>query len=115
MQKLKLLISSAWKNITVEPVVFLYFLSQGLILVIRPNLLLDKACNIKLNYTAEICNNLTGNYLIEAQKVVTDYERIYNIASSGPRILYVLFAGPWSDKNGRKLLLLLPVIGHISL
>ena len=75
MNRFKTLLVSAWQNITIEPVVFFYLTSVGLVSVIRPNLLLDKACNVKLNYTKEICSNLTGDYLIEAQKVVSDYER----------------------------------------
>ena len=112
IRRLKNLLKSAWINLTIEPVVFFYLTSVGLVSVIRPNLLLDKACNVKLNYTKEICTNLTGDYLIEAQKVVSDYERTFNLAASGPRILFTLLAGPWSDRHGRKLLILMPLIGQ---
>lgn len=110
--KIKRLLISAWNNLTIEPVVIFCLTSFGLSTVTRANLLLDKACYVKLNYTEEICKNLTGDYLTEAEKVVTDYERTLNLAASGPRILFTLLAGPWSDKHGRKLLIMMPLIGQ---
>ena len=40
IKRIPSLIVLAWHNITIEPVVFLYLTSVGLIYVIRPNLLL---------------------------------------------------------------------------
>ena len=48
MKNIKHYIQLAWKNLTIEPVIFFYLTSVGLISVIRPNLLIDKACKIKL-------------------------------------------------------------------
>ena len=60
-----------WQNLTIEPVVFFYLMSVGLISVIRPTLLLDKACRIKLNFTEEICDDLEKyNKTEEVQKEV---------------------------------------------
>ena len=60
-----------WQNLTIEPVVFFYLMSVGLISVIRPTLLLDKACRIKLNFTQEICDDLEKyNKTEEVQKEV---------------------------------------------
>ena len=112
MNKIKGLVISAWRNLTIEPVIFFFLTSFGLSTVTRANLLLDKACYVKLNFTEEICKNLTGDYLTEAEKVVADYERTLNLAASGPRILMTLLAGPWSDRHGRKLLILMPLIGQ---
>ena len=112
MNKIKGLVISAWRNLTIEPVIFFCLTSFGLSTVTRANLLLDKACYVKLNFTEEICKNLTGDYLTEAEKVVADYERTLNLAASGPRILMTLLAGPWSDRHGRKLLILMPLIGQ---
>ena len=66
--KIKRLLISAWNNLTIEPVVFFCLTSFGLSTVTRANLLLDKACYVKLNYTEEICKNLTGDYLTNAEK-----------------------------------------------
>lgn len=58
VQWLKEIAISAWNNITLEPVVVLYLTSMGLNEVIRPNLLILKACRQKLNYTQDICDSL---------------------------------------------------------
>lgn len=118
MQRVKNLLISAWRNLTIEPVVFLYLTSVGLVSVIRPNLLIDKACRIKLNYTEEICDNLSNlndtndPNLIEVQKVVADYEGTLNLAAAAPRVAFTLLAGPWSDRHGRKFLILIPILGQ---
>ena len=117
LRRIPSLIVLAWKNLTIEPVVFLYLTSVGLIYVIRPNLLLDKACRIKLNLTEEICDDLsnlndTDKNKIEVQKVVADYERTLNLAAALPRVAFTLLAGPWSDRHGRKLLIIIPILGQ---
>ena len=97
MKTIKNLISLTWKNLTIEPVVFLYLTSVGLISVIRPNLLIDKACKVKLNFTEDICDNLenqsNNETLIEVQKVVAEYESTFNVAASVPRVVFTLLAG----------------------
>ena len=120
LKKIPSLIVLAWKNITIEPVIFLYLTSVGLISVIRPNLLLDKACRIKLNLTDEICDNLSNlnetseyyNVTIEVQKVVADYETTLSLAAALPRVAFTLLAGPWSDRHGRRLLIIIPIVGQ---
>ena len=52
---------SMLKNTTVEPVFLLYAISSGLGWVIRPNLLIDKACLQHLNFTKEVCDDLLDN------------------------------------------------------
>ena len=75
-----------WKNITIEPVVLFYLLSIGMKEVIRSNLLLDKACLVKLGYNHTFCDNLTetgdsenDKEFNEVQTTVSDYERNLNI------------------------------------
>ena len=67
MNNIKHYIQLGWKNLTIEPVIFFYLTSVGLISVIRPNLLIDKACRIKLNFTEEICDNLNDVKLNETE------------------------------------------------
>ena len=114
LRKIQNLIVLAWKNLTIEPVVFLYLISVGLTYVIRPNLLLEKACRIKLNLTEDICNNITENKgnLTLVQKEVADYERTLSLAATFPRVAFTLLAGPWSDRHGRKFLIIIPIIGQ---
>ena len=55
--------------------------------VIRSQLILDKICQNKLNYSSEICENLTNYEDIqkEVQKYVTDYEAMYKTWSFVPK------------------------------
>lgn len=84
-RKIQRLIASGWKNLTIEPVVFLYMVSVFLTYVIRPNLLIDKVCRVKLNLTSDICSNITENKgnLTLVQREVADYERTLSLAQSG--------------------------------
>jgi MFS family permease len=116
--RLKFFLISIWNNITIEPVVLLYLTSVGLTSVIRPNLIIDKACRIKLNLTEEIGGNLTdisdsdNANVVEVQKVVAEYESTLNLVATLPRVTFTLLAGPWSDRHGRKLLILVPIFGQ---
>lgn len=60
-------VALVWCNITIEPVVVLYLMSMGLNEVIRPNLLLDKACYQKLNLTDAVCQNLNNDSFTEGR------------------------------------------------
>lgn len=102
--------------ITVEPLIFLYTVSVGLNEVIRSNLIITKICQSKLNYNDTICEDLNAeaNEHIQdiVQENVTEYETIYSSVAFVPRILYGLLAGTWSDRNGRKILIGLPILGQ---
>ena len=111
-----------WKNITIEPVVLFYLLSIGMKEVIRSNLLLDKACLVKLGYNYTFCDNLTetgdsenDKEFNEVQTTVSDYERTLNLAATAPRILFALLAGTWSDQHGRKFIIAIPIFGQVIL
>ena len=73
-------------KVTVEPVAFMYATSYGLNEVIRSSLIVEKICQNKLNFTSEICGNLTNNQEIqeEVQRHVTDYEALKSSLSLIP-------------------------------
>ena len=77
------------------------------------NLVIDLACYNNLNYSAEICTNLSAHQAeqIEVQKLVATMTMYQSILSSIPGIIVCLFIGPWSDTNGRKPALLIPMVG----
>ena len=119
IQKLKEWISKQWKTVTIEPMIFLFILGMSILngAQIPTNILIVKICNYELNYTAEICNNLgedsnkdiqddiqirVNNFIVKAQWI-----------SSVPRIIFSLYGGPFSDKLGRKPILLIPILGYI--
>ena len=102
----------------------------------RASLITQKICQNKLNFSEEVCGNLTHLEEIqqEVQRHVTDYEALFNIISVLPRwycvawhksliylslsisisrLVFALVAGTWSDQHGRKGLLLLTVLGNL--
>ena len=49
----------------------------------------------------------------DIQKYVSTLNIYASLIENIPSVLLVLFLGPWSEKNGRKIPMTLPVIGHI--
>lgn len=68
-----------------------------------------------MGYPEELCLNLTGNETAnkEVQVVVSTFHQYNDIASQAIPIILALFIGAWSDRRGRKLLLLLGLIGKL--
>ena len=83
--------------------------------IVTPNLVFHKLCRVNLNYSEAVCepHNVTQNYALAARLQIqaSDINIYASVIENLPSILIVLFLGPWSDKNGRKPLMLLPLIG----
>ena len=79
------------------------------------NLIIDKVCLVNLNYSSDICANLTKHNETEeeVQKVAATISMYLNVFTAIPAIIVSLFLGPWSDVNGRKPLMIFPMIGTI--
>ena len=95
-------------QITVEPVILLYMISFGMDQVIRPELLIFKACVNRLDYTIEECqqvvfNETNSTILDNVSKIVSNYESNLSLAAFAPKFLFALLAGYWSDVKGRKV------------
>ncbi|XP_073973441.1 proton-coupled folate transporter isoform X2 [Rhodnius prolixus] len=105
-----------WKSIGVEPVMFLYMSAFMLTSVVEEAFFVHKACTVNLGFAKEICDNLTApehkSYQHEVQIKVSTFHQYENIASHFVPILLAFFLGPWSDKVGRKLPLLLGLMGN---
>ena len=64
----------------------------------------------------KICDNLfNGSFdeeQMEVQAVTAKVEIVTQILKTIPMVIFALFLGPWSDKAGRKMLILLPFLGY---
>ena len=65
-----LFVKNVFKNITVEPIVFLYLLNGCTYTIVFQNLQIEKACKVNLNHTADVCDNLKGPGNEETQNEV---------------------------------------------
>ena len=108
-------VKSFFSQITIEPIFFLFSLNFGLYIVVAKNLYIEKVCKVNLNFTEEICDNIQEHK--EEQILVQQYVselKVYNsvIQAIFP-CLFALFAGPWSDRHGRRVLIICSVFGYI--
>lgn len=83
------------------------------------NLYISKVClvNFQLNSTECGQHNHTSEteteHSTEIQKYVSDLNIYGSLIENIPSIIFVLFLGPWSEKNGRKVPMMTPIIGHL--
>ncbi|KAK4304849.1 hypothetical protein Pmani_023221 [Petrolisthes manimaculis] len=103
------------KGITLEPVLLIDGACNQAMLLFIENVQMNKICSVNLNYSAEVCANLSAH---PEQNVVVQREfsvfAFYNsIIMSVLPLLCVLFMGAWSDKYGRKIPLLITLTGHV--
>lgn len=108
---------------TVEPYLLCFVLPNIISALAVQKLNLEKACRVDLNYTEEICNNVTAGIaddnitisaLNEASIMNADMTAWKQPLQSGVPAILILFVGAWSDRTGnRKALMLIPLIGEL--
>lgn len=101
-------------SISVEPVMLLDGLAYANMIVLVENLQMDKICNINLNHSLEICQNISQYPDVEKeqQQHVSIFNMYNSIIMSLIPLFFILFMGAWSDKYGRKVPLCAAMIGH---
>ena len=71
-----------WSTMTVEPVVAMYCMITALSYITGEELYLIKACSVNLNYTREICGNISDHQevQIKTQELVSGIQVSYAAA-----------------------------------
>lgn len=96
---------------------FLYMMAFMLTSVVEQAFFVDKACRANLNFSDNICSNLADNqykeYNKQVQVIVSDFHQYNGIATHAIPLVLALFLGAWSDRRGRKLPLLLGLVGKL--
>lgn len=89
--------------------------SYGLHSLIVTNLYIAKACSINLNLPPDICDNINQHdeENNQVEKIVTQLQLYSTFLYSIPCILASMVIGSWSDRNGRKPILIIPMLGSI--
>lgn len=103
--------------ITVEPIMVLYMMAFMTTNVVEQSFFVYKACTVNHGYNETICENINEkqyeNITKEVQITVSTFHIWNNIAGHGVPIVLALFIGAWSDRRGRKLPLLIGLLGKL--
>ncbi|XP_073840466.1 lysosomal proton-coupled steroid conjugate and bile acid symporter SLC46A3 isoform X2 [Musca autumnalis] len=109
-------IFSPWyKEISVEPTMFLYMFAFMITSVVEQDFFLQKACRVNNNFTDEICEHIKDSenaaYKKQVQITTAWFLQWENISAHVFPIILALFLGSFSDRRGRKLPLLMGLVG----
>ena len=78
-------------------------------------MILTQVCKVNLALGEDICNNITHHKeeQIEVQKYTAMLQSFNGILQAIPAIVFSVFAGPWSDTYGRKILIIMATFGYV--
>ncbi|VVD02772.1 unnamed protein product [Leptidea sinapis] len=96
-----------YQLITVEPVMFLYMMAYMITSVPEQTFYLFRTCTVNHGYSEEICYNISS--YDEINKEV----QWNGIANHAVPIVLAFFIGAYSDKRGRKIILLAGLLGKL--
>lgn len=99
---------------TVEPAVFLFLAASAVSSTVTQTLFLQRVCEEDLGFNASECSHLDAtNHTTEQPHTASLLMSKTLLETLLPATL-TLFLGPWSDRHGRKPLLLFPLLGHAT-
>ena len=100
---------------TLEPVCLLFAMNWGFYAIAGSQLYVDKMCQVNLNYSKEICDDIYSHrdIQLENQERVTNLKTKSMVLQAIPPLVYALIAGPWCDKYGRKPLIIVSILSYV--
>lgn len=112
MAQLVAFLSSAIREMTVEPIMLMDGACKEAMLIYSENVQMNKICTVKLGYSAEVCKNLSDyeEHNVAVQRELTVFTFYNSIIMSVLPLIYVLFMGAWSDKYGRKIPIMISLV-----
>lgn len=94
---------------------FFYMFAFMFTSVVEQDFFVQKACRVNLNFSTEICSNINDKvnkpYKDQVLQTTSSFHQWENIAAHVFPIIIALFLGSFSDRRGRKLPLLLGLVG----
>ncbi|CAH1709570.1 unnamed protein product [Aphis gossypii] len=103
-----------FEKVTVEPMLFLYFVTLAISALVGTNLILRKGCDLTATVQPA---NLRDKCLNEsyAQELVAKIQTWKLTIQYSVPLVFILFAGPWSDTHGRRRrpLMFIPIAGQL--
>ncbi|XP_026333444.1 proton-coupled folate transporter, partial [Hyposmocoma kahamanoa] len=109
-------VTKRWYHyVTVEPTMFFYMMAFMITNVVEQTFYIFKACTVNHGYSPEVCYNITSNTTIntEVQVTVTSFLQWFGISSHIVPCFLAFFLGSYSDKRGRKVILLAGLLGKL--
>ncbi|CAL4163828.1 unnamed protein product, partial [Meganyctiphanes norvegica] len=118
MDRIQAYMIQLWKNITIEPLMVIYYAALNVMELFRTDMKLERFCRVINNHTAEECENIHDHenryILYEAQKQDGIFGIMeYTVGDIVP-VIMLLFLSTWSDRNGRRLVMLMPLVGCMA-
>ncbi|XP_061390819.1 probable peptidoglycan muropeptide transporter SLC46 [Musca vetustissima] len=111
----KAIFSPWYKEISVEPTMFLYMFAFMITSVVEQDFFLQKACRVNNNFTDEICEHIkdseNAEYKKQVQITTAWFLQWESISAHVFPIILALFLGSFSDRRGRKFPLLMGLCG----
>lgn len=104
-----------YKYITVEPPMFFYMMAFMITNVVEQTFYLFQTCKVNHGYSEEICYNLSQYSEIntEVQVTASTFHQWNGIASHIVPLMLAFFLGSYSDKRGRKVIILAGLLGKL--
>ena len=103
--------------ISIEPTMILYMMAFMTTSVVEQEFYFKRACLVNANFSEDVCNNLSMPANKEAmnktKRIMSDFLLWNGLASQGFAVVIAMFIGAWSDKRGRKLPIIVGLLGKL--